>query len=426
MDQEPSTQPAHARVPPGTLVVAADLAPVPPEERIHLLDVLRGFALFGILAANMRGFFAPAPVYFNPFLGWSDTANLSAQFFVDLLISGKFITIFSLLFGIGFAMQMDRARERAGSFPLFYCRRMLVLLLLGAAHAFLLWFGDILINYAICGGVLILFRRRSQKTLFWWATACYWLPALLYAGTYAASAAGVAMPPTPEPTRQALDATIRTYAHGDWLEIFSARWKEWVQLNKWFAFGFFRVLGVFLYGMWIWRTGILADPMSRIGFSRHLFGAGLLIGLPGMLAATGIQYWYRPNPMPPSLAMIAYFLLASVAVPFLSVCYCAAIIRLFDRPGWYERLMVFAPVGRMALTNYLLQSVLCTFIAYSYGLGLYGRYGPLALLAPTFAIYGLQVFLSDLWVERFRYGPIEWIWRKLSYGRVPAAAEAHT
>ena len=426
MDQEPPTQPAGDRAPPGTLVVASALAPVPPEERLHLLDVLRGFALFGILAANMRCFFAPAQVYFNPFLGWTDTANLTAQFAIDVLISGKFVTIFSLLFGIGFAMQMDRARARAGSFPIFYCRRMLVLLLIGAAHAFLLWFGDILINYAICGGVLILFRKRSQKTVFWWATACYWLPALLYTGMYIASLAGAAMPPMPEPTRQALDETIRTYSRGNWTEIFAARFKEWVQLNQWFAFGFFRVLGVFLYGMWIWRTGILMDPVSRLGFSRHLFRAGLLVGFPGMLIAAGIQYYYRPNPMPPTLAMFLYLLLTSFAIPFLSVCYCTAIIRLLEQPGWYERLMVFAPVGRLALTNYLTQSLVCTFMAYSYGLALYGRYGPLALLAPTFAIYGLQTILSDLWVERFRYGPMEWIWRKLSYGRVPAAAQART
>lgn len=413
MEQEGALLPPEPGVAP-----PAAIAPVAPEERIELLDILRGFALFGILAANMRGFAAPAAVYFDPFRLWTDPLNLGVQALVDTFISGKFITIFSLLFGIGFAMQFDRSRDRAGSFGGFYARRSFVLLAIGLAHAFLLWFGDILIGYAVCSFLLLAFRRASQRKLFWWGMGFYWLPLLPMGGFYLAKQLGADMPQSPLPTNAQLQETIRIYSQGSFAEIFRERAREWAMLNKGFLFFFTRIIGIFLLGMWLWRTGILRDPTEHRAALQRARRLGLWIGLPGSIAAIAFQYTFRPDPFAPDLAMIGMMLIGSVAIPALSVFYCSTVILWYEDSVWRERLRTFAPVGRTALTNYLAQSLIATTIFYGYGGGLFGKVGPPALLVLTVVIYAAQIQLSRAWTVRFRYGPMEWLWRKLSYGRL--------
>src|SRR5580658_7910099 len=150
--------------------------PVSLAERILFIDVLRGMALFGILAANMRGFFAPLDAYGSIGLLFHSRADLWAQGFIDLFIQGKFISIFSFLFGMGFAIQMSRAEARGASFLGFYPRRLLALALFGVIHGVLIWAGDILLTYALTGAILLLFRKRQQKTLLWWAGSLFALP----------------------------------------------------------------------------------------------------------------------------------------------------------------------------------------------------------------------------------------------------------
>ena len=148
----------------------AAIGPVPGEERISVIDCLRGAALFGILTANMRGFNAPLAAYSDASLMWTWLPDRLAQAAVDWLVSGKFITIFATLFGIGFAIQMDRATARQQGVT-FYARRMAVLLLMGLVHSFALWWGDILVTYAICGGMLLLFRDMNQRAVLRWASS---------------------------------------------------------------------------------------------------------------------------------------------------------------------------------------------------------------------------------------------------------------
>src|SRR6266851_4296347 len=140
------------------------MTPVAAGERIGLLDILRGLALFGIIAANMRGFSDPAQVYFNIEEMFSGTADKIAQGFIDFFIQGKFITLFAFLFGLGFAIQMSRAEER-GKPVKFYPRRLLVLLVFGLIHSWFIWWGDILVGYALTGFVLFLFRKATRKTI---------------------------------------------------------------------------------------------------------------------------------------------------------------------------------------------------------------------------------------------------------------------
>jgi uncharacterized protein len=390
------------------------MGPVPSVERITVIDCLRGAALFGILAANMRGFAAPAAVYFRPELLWTGTGDRVVQGLIDWLVSGKFVTIFSALFGIGFAILIERAAAR-GRGAAFYARRMLALLLIGAVHAFLFWWGDILISYAICGFLLMLFRKRTQRTVFWWGQGLYWFMLLLFAGFYIAVLFGAGPGGFPEPTREEIDKAIRTYASGSFADIFRLRAQEWAMLNSFVVF-LTRILGVFLLGLWIWRQGYLQDVQGHLDWWRKVRNYSLPIGLVGNAVTVVVSSLMHVNPMQPSLPMLGLFVVQSVAVPALSLFYASMVVLLYQDPVWRTRLEPFSYVGRMALTNYFLQSVICTTIFYSYGLGLFGTVGPLLALPLTLVVYGLQVPFSRWWLSRHQYGPMEWIWRRMTYG----------
>jgi uncharacterized protein len=390
----------------------AGIGPVPATERITLIDCLRGAALFGILVANMRGFNAPLRAYERPTLLWTWMPDRVTQAIVDWLVSGKFITIFATLFGIGFAIQMDRAIAR-GLGPSFYLRRMLGLLIIGTLHAFGVWWGDILMTYAVCGLFLPLFRNLRQRTLLVWAHVLYWfvnvVMTLFWIGTL------VSPEKPPEQHGRSIQELIRIYSSGTIREIFSARTEEWLDANGMLIF-LTRVLAMFLFGLYIWRQGYLARPSEHLDWWRRAQRLGLPIGLMFNAAGFGLMLIYDPDMSRLSGVMVLFFLLASIGIPALSLGYAATLVLLWQNPAMQQRLLPFSYVGRMALTNYLVQSIVCTTIFYSYGLGLYGRVGPLVDLFLAVAIYGLQIPLSKWWLSRNRYGPAEAAWRWFTYG----------
>src|SRR5208282_4563400 len=237
---------------------AQRVGPVSLSERIVFIDVLRGMALFGILAANMRAFFAPLDVYGNIGALFHGRADVVAQFFIDALIQGKFITIFSFLFGLGFAMQMSRAEARGVRFLGFYPRRLLALALFGLIHGLLIWAGDILLTYALSGAILLLFRKRQQKTLLWWAGGLFALPIVAsttFLALYFSRFRRPWMVPKP-PDVQKLYTVINIYAHGTVRQILAQNWVEWKQELPLTLFAIYAA-GLFLLGMWVWRAGIV-------------------------------------------------------------------------------------------------------------------------------------------------------------------------
>ena len=393
------------------------IGPVPGEERITVIDCLRGAALFGILTANMRGFSAPIAAYDDPTRMWSWPPDLIMQAVVDWLVSGKFITIFAALFGIGFAIQMDRAAARHQDVT-FYARRMAALLLIGLVHSFGLWWGDILTTYAICGFMLLNFRNASQRAILRWAHVMYWFLVVLYLGFYISTLLGA--PPPPQPDHN-LQHTIDIYSRGTFSQIFVIRAQEWWEANS-FVFFLTRILGIFLFGLYIWRQGYLRRPSEHLEWWKRAQRIGLSLGLAGNLLVVVLEWEFNPDPMRPTLLMAVLIALQSLSLPALSLGYAATIVRWWQDPRWQRRLLPFSYVGRMALTNYLLQSLICTTIFYSYGLGLYGRVGPLAGFFLGIVIYSLQIPFSRWWLSTHRYGPMEWVWRRLTYGRVTAFA----
>ena len=224
---------------------AKPVGPVSLSERILFIDILRGMALFGILAANMRAFVAPIDAYGDIGVLFHGRADVLAQWFIDTFIQGKFITIFSFLFGMGFAIQLSRAEARGTRFLSFYPRRLLALALFGLIHGLLIWAGDILLTYALSGAILLLFRNRQQKTLLWWAGGLFALPIVVssvFLAIYFSRFRPAWM--TPKPTdMQKLYNVINVYSHGTMRQILTQNWVEWKHASPALGFAIYALYG---------------------------------------------------------------------------------------------------------------------------------------------------------------------------------------
>jgi uncharacterized protein len=395
--------------------MAMTLSPVAPGERIDVLDALRGAALFGIIAANMRGFSGPLADYLSHALMWTDPTSRIAQGLVNFFIQGKFVTLFAFMFGIGFAIQMERADRAGEASSTFYVRRLVVLLLFGLAHFVFIWWGDILASYALMGFLLLLFRRRSQKTILRWAAALYAWPIVIRALRFALISAGVQIPSPAATTAAELQRILDVYGGGTYQEIVVQNLKEWPFMVFGLIFFFPRILGVFLFGLWVWREGIVRDLPSRTDLLRQCQKHGLWVAVLFSAIAIGLTEAFHPQPTAPSVPGLLVGLALSIGLPAGSLFYASTVALLWQNVRRRARLRPFAAVGRMALSNYLLQSLVCTTLYYSWGLGLYGRVSPLMGFVPTVTIYSAQVVLSVWWLRRFSSGPMEWLWRRLTY-----------
>ncbi len=360
----------------------------PTSDRLLVLDVLRGFALFGVLLVNMVDFSSSAlmPGYSAP--QW-DTLNQIIDVGVYLLAVTKFYLLFSFLFGVGFALQMGRMQERGRAFVPFYLRRLAVLLVIGLLHSIFIWRGDILMVYALMGVILLFVRNLSNRVLIGTAVVIL-IASFVLAGMVISEG-------DPVIGRQAAEI----YQHGDYLDILAHRLTE--PGDAAFVIGQVpSVLVMFLLGLIIGRSGILQQPDVYRPFLRRWMFPSLLIGL--VFNVAFVIGWREHNS---SLAAVGMH----IGAPALSFFYASVILLNF------ERLRALAPVGQMALTNYLTHSIVCTTIFYGYGFGLYDQVTPLGQLALVVLIYGTQIIFSGWWMRRFRFGPMEWVWRSLTYGK---------
>lgn len=405
---------------------AAHMAPVGVAERIEFIDVLRGVALFGILAANMRGLNAPASIYGHNELLFPGFADRFVQDLIDVFISGKFITIFGFLFGLGFAVQMSRAEARGVQVGSFYPRRLLVLLSFGLIHGALVWWGDILVAYALIGFVLLAFRTRSQKLVLDWAWGILLGALITLTVLVVVERSRGPHAPDPHPRRepQELARVVRVFNEGTQAERVVENYHAWtIYLAK--DAGVLVFLPTFLFGLWVWRRGVVQDLAAHTRDLRRV----CVIALPAGLALNTFQVVasnVRADPVPYDALFLVTKLASYYGQFVLAAGYAAGVALLVQRAEWHRRLAFFAPVGRMALTNYLMQSVVC--VAFFTSTGLYGKVGPALGLVPTLALYSAQVWFSNWWMTRYRFGPMEYAWRTLTYGqlgplrRAPAAA----
>jgi uncharacterized protein len=405
---------------------------VQPEERIEALDVVRGFALLGVLFVNGMNWFRTNTQYerSHPELVTS-LADRIVQRAETVLMDGKFISLFSFLFGLGVAVQADRAEARHGKARRFLARRMLVLLGLGAAHVLLLWMGDILHVYALLGFLLLLFLGRKTRTLLIWIAILNALP-ILFAPGYSLFQFMHEKPPIPardaDPAEAAkLEALMHAYAHGSFLEVARQRLIDFAGISVQVLPQLPDLSSLFLMGIVVHRQGIFRDPAAHRRTLWRTVAAGLFVAIPLQLVIFGLIE--RGSMRPSAYIGVALAGLAPLSKTVLALAYGAGLLLLLQRPRARAWLSPIGKAGRMALTNYLMQSVLCSFVFYGLGLGLYGKLGP-AAAAPIFvAIYTVEVLWSGPWLSRFRYGPVEWVWRSLTYGkaqplRVPQEATA--
>ncbi len=406
------------------------IRPVAASERIEVVDLLRGWALFGILWVNMEFFAWPLSYVFFPH-DWSNPGDRIAETVMKVLGQGKFYTLFSFLFGFGFSIYLLKGAQAAKSTVPLYARRLLVLVAIGAIHAYLIWMGDILLIYALLGFVMLLFRNRRPKTLLIWCVIFLLVPvAIMF---FAATASNM----SPEAARDiekdfaqsnaelmALgESALRVYPNGTYAEITRQRARDYNALASFMTFIGPGVLAMFLLGLWAGKTGLFQDVSAKLGFFRKLMWIGLVVGLPGSIFAV---WTTQSGMMTPTFLSAGGVLVATFANPALSAFYVSALILLFHRPKWRARLEPLRNAGRMALTNYLTQSLICTTIFYGYGLGFFGKVGPRWLLPMAVGIYALQLLWSTPWLKRFQFGPAEWLWRTLTYmKRQPMRITAH-
>lgn len=397
-----------------------EIAPVSSRERIEILDVLRGLAVCGILIGNVQwfsgyGMIPPALEAQTPL--YDQVTHFLVHFFVE----GKFYSIFSFLFGIGFALQIARAEERGDTDASLFKRRLFWLLIIGLLHAYLLWAGDILSIYALMGFILILFRKKSNESLLKWALALLAVPIVTYLLLYIAFIAFA--PPDAAAGIEAAqlngwNSNLQTVTQSSYWQIVSGYNLQYVvgrYMGLIFQMRLPKILAMFLLGMYAYRRGFFQNLSEHKPFIRRILVYGGALGVIGNIAMA----WLAGNeaPFPPSPMGLAGVIGYSFGVPALALFIVALVATLWQKDFWRQLLGYLAPVGRMALTNYLLQTVICVTLFYGYGFGLFGRFGALESTLIALAIFACQIVLSSVWLRYFVYGPMEWIWRQLTYRR---------
>lgn len=401
-----------------TVLQQAAPAPIQGAERMDALDAVRGAAILGILLANvyaMAGFpFLPPDHYRS--IGLAEWHPL-AFFLILVLIEAKFYSLFSLLFGIGFAVFVQRAAARGADAARLFKRRLVGLLIIGLIHSFLIWMGDILATYALIGFALVPFLRRDDRTVLRWAATMLMLPIVLYA-LMAGVAWMASVPPQPPgaagaPPQVLVDAADG-FATGDYGDVVKGNAIfTLAQVARRFMLMFFpRVLGMFLLGFYIGRRNLFGDLDAHRSLLGRVFVWGTALGLP--LAFIGARMEGH-NLGVPGLMGLLETTVKSFGVPILSLGYCAGLCLLFARLGALRR--AFAPAGRMALTNYLLQSCAALAIFYGLGFGLFGRVPLVVALGGAVAFFALQIIASKAWLTVAAFGPAEWLWRMFTYRR---------
>jgi len=403
-----------------TATITDNLSPIAVAERIEAMDVLRGFALLGILLMNLEGFVGPtmaAGSGLDPALtGMDRTVDL----LVYVLVQGKFYTVFSLLFGMGFAVMSQRAEQANRPFAGVYWRRGLVLLAFGVVHAIFIWAGDILMMYALCSFLLLAFRPLPTRWLVWLGLVAYVMPIgfMYLMGGMGSLLEGTegwdkAMGEIGKQMQVLIESERTAYGSGSYAEATWQRLKSTgMALSNITLFGFI-VFGMFLIGAWFVRSGAIARPHEFPRLYAALRWAALPLGVLAMLASVALEPTMDFATF--NLRVSTAFALQMLANLLMCLGYVAWMMRALASVSWQRPLAWLAPAGRMALTNYLMQSVVCTWIFYGYGLGYFEQLPRAWQPVFALALFGLQVLLSRWWLSRFRFGPMEWLWRSLTY-----------
>lgn len=395
-----------------------DTPSTPAAERIELLDALRGLALFGILLANIRYW---AGWNFLDEQGKRTLAGQSAEVFDFLhiaLIDGKFYTIFSLLFGIGFALQLSRLKTKSRRSTAIYVRRMLILLGIGLTHLLLIWVGDILALYALCGLALLLIHRWPDRWLLVAAVVLVAIPVVGQAIVWiTGSPIETGLRPFANMMFSNLGGTpnerlewLRRSDIPSFLAFAVTRWPVQIDylIESW---RIPKVLAMMVLGLWTGRRLMAGTLFANGKLVRRVLFCGLAIGVPANIALGAMGGLEQENAAAAFWATLVY----ALGVAPLGLAYAAAFTLAW--PKCERSLGLFAPVGRMALTNYLSHSIFGILIFFGVGFGLIAKLGPLGFYGVASVLFVGQMVISQWWLAHFRQGPVEHLWRLGTYGR---------
>jgi len=388
-------------------------------ERQQMVDALRGFALLGILVVNIASF---ASTYYG--VGIPDPMGVSladrcASFVRAFVFENKFYLLFSFLFGYSFTLQMRAAEREGNAFAPRMARRLVGLWVIGVVHAALLYYGDILTTYAVLGAVLLVLRRRGDVFMACAAIALVLLTSLLWAAVGQMYTHADMLMATQAAYAEA-DAALAAYRATPAMVVVQ-HLRDISQ--TWWITGLVQApeaLAMFFAGFIAGRRGLLAHVEVHRTLLRRVLLWGLAIGLPGALAYA--LPTLRLNDAVRDIQGLAITLLTA---PFLSAAYAAGMLLVFQSARGRVLVQLLAPAGRMALSNYLLQSLACAWIFLAYGLRWIGTIGPLATFAVAFAIFAGNVVLSRWWMRRFAYGPAEWLLRAFTKLQRPPLRRRH-
>lgn len=396
----------------------AFLQPLAATERITVMDILRGAALLGILLMNIEAFAGPLDLSFTGIDPRWHGVDRWADALVYVLVQGKFFLLFSLLFGAGFAVMEQRAQVSGRGFTALYLRRSALLMVFGLCHALLVWSGDILLVYALLSFFLLPLRGLPLRWLpvlgvLSYSVAvglslCFALLVWLVSQTGSDALDSTA---TVRGAQQFIDAQREVGLHGTWLQACMQRLHDVSRLFGGILITGPEIFGMFLLGAWFARSGALAAPQRFDGLYRRLRWGALPLGLVLMLVSAAWHPYMAPGQFTTTTGLA--YALAAVASLLMCLGYLAWIVQLRASLGW------LAAPGRMALTHYLLQSLLCTWLFYGHGLGLFEQMPRAWQLVFAAALFAAQVAISHAWLARFRQGPMEWAWRAFTYLQWP-------
>ncbi len=387
-------------------------APTQPKDRIIELDVLRGFALFGVLLVNVFGYNASFFDFSGFYAQFGDPLNSQVFSLIVNYAADKFIGLFSLLFGIGFFLQYQKLGDSEKGFFRFYMRRLGILFVFGLAHILFFWAGDILLSYSLMGILLLLSRKMPSGLLLPLAFFLYFSPVLYLAFR-------VHFPFLPDSLSSTADIALpevkQIYASSAFPQIFALRVEEYLAF-RYINLLYYapKIIAFFLFGFLFGKLNVLSKMKNAMKLS---LSAGVLLLSCGILMNTftsdlvGILSGQPDDPYATAIYMGVYeitnlFLLTSYILLFMSA--------LGSKAG----LKVFGPLqyaGRLSLTNYILYSVLFTSLMYSYGFGKFMSFAPFELVLMAVLTFIALLFLCKLYLKHFRFGPLEWLWRKLTY-----------
>lgn len=387
-------------------MIAQSTQSIPALTRLRIVDSLRGLALLGIIVANVPFPHDDPAVYAQRrFMLGSPVVDTWMQTAVALLIDKKFITLFSILFGFGFSVLLQKAETVQVAFRDYFARRMGWLLLIGCLHAYALWFGDIIRDYAICGLFLLLVYRWPLKRLLWLG--------ILFAGPLTAvvfiiNGLGL-FPYTYDPA--IISGLYTTDSYQRYVTI-NATIDPFVNFIQDSPLTLVACFGRILIGFWLGRIGFFAQPERYQRMMNYWIWLGMTAGLASSVGLWAIMTGRFEIDL--STAWLVFLITGGLVLQ--SLLYIALFVRWFQKSGGQQFLKRFEPVGQMALTNYLMQTILMLLVFYSWphGLRLYGRVTVTETYLLALGIYGLQLLYSHWWMLRHKQGPVEWVWRKLT------------